>query len=181
MRAILIALAALSVTTGAAAGRASEPKIFQIPGHGSLRLEVPDGWITDSLPLKDPASVTVHLMPGTGEAFDIRITAVWLDPRKLAKTTAESLKTDVLQAAKGLLGQSIEKTATLLEIRGPESAGHYYTLTDRKPGPGEFKYLTQGSFLTGQILSAFTILHRAAAPPEVSEALRTFATATHVR
>jgi hypothetical protein len=77
--------------------------------------------------------------------------------------------------------QAVEKTLTLQELRGTQSVGTYYSLTDRKPAPGEFKGLTQGSFLTGELLSAFTILSDNPGSSDVRQLLRMFSEATHVK
>jgi hypothetical protein len=154
---------------------------FPVPGHGSLRLKLPDGWRSRALPLTDPASVTLHFTPAHGDAFDVQVTSVWLDSAKRADVTLDSIKAGTQHAAEGLLPHSVEKTVSLHELRGPQSIGFYYALTDREPGPGEFSNLTQGIFLTGDILSTFTILHRTSVPPEVAHALQAFAEATYVK
>ncbi len=171
-----------NLTISAAANREAPTSVdFKIPGHGSLRLKVPDGWQSRSRQLADPASITLHFVPANGDAFDVQVTAVWLDSTKPTRETTDSLKADVQRSAESLLPHSVEKTATLHDLHGPQVVGFYYALTDRNPGPGEFSNLTQGEFLTGEILSAFTILHRTPASSEVDEALRAFAEATQVR
>lgn len=154
---------------------------FQIPGHGSLRLKVPDGWQSSSRQLADPASVTLHFVPANGDAFDVQVTAVWLDSAKRSRVTTDSLKADAQHSAESLLPHSVEKTATLHDLHGPQIVGFYYAFTDSNPGPGEFSNLTQGEFLTGEILSAFTILHRTPVSSEVEEALHAFAQAKQVK
>ena len=152
---------------------------FSIPQHGSLRLRVPDGWQSQSHSLADPPSVILHFSPANGDAFVVQVTAVWLEPDRRSRETPESLKATVQRAANALLPHSVEKTATIHDLRGPESAGFYYALTDNNPGPGEFSYLTQGVFLTREVLSTFTILHRTPASPEANQALRAFSEATY--
>lgn len=154
---------------------------FPVPGHGSLRLKLPDGWRSQALPLTDPASVALHFAPAHGDAFDVQVTSVWLDPAKRASVTLDSIKAETQHGAEGLLPHSVEKTVSLHELRGPQTIGFYYALTDREPGPGEFSNLTQGIFLTGDILSAFTILHRTSSPPEVARAIQAFAQATYTK
>jgi hypothetical protein len=161
--------------------RATQALDFPIPGHGTLRLAAPTGWQTDSLPLEAPASVTIHITPKTGDAFDVKLTSVWLDAAARSKTTAESRRREMQGAAEELLPHSVEKVATLREITGVESVGCYYSLTDREPGEGEFKYLSQGTVLTGEVLSAFTILYRTPAAAEVPQALRMLAEAKYVK
>jgi len=161
--------------------RTTESSDFSIPGHGSLRLKVPDGWQSQSHPLADPASVSLHFVPANGDAFDVRITALWLDQDKRSGETTESLKATVQGAAKALLPHSIEKTAPLHNLHGPQSVGFYYALTDNNPGPGDFSNLTQGVFLTGEILSTFTILHRTPVSREADQALLAFSEATYIK
>ncbi len=154
---------------------------FEIPGHGSLRLKVPDGWQSRSRQLADPASVTLHFVPANGDAFDVQVTAFWLDSAKRSRVTADSLKADVQRSAESLLAHSVEKTAALHDLLGPHIVGFYYSFTDRNPGPGEFSNLTQGEFLTGEILSAFTILHRTPVSSDADAALRAFAEAAQIK
>jgi len=133
---------------------ATATRDFQIPGHGTLRLTVPDGWKVDSRPLREPASVSLHLRPSSGDSFDIQISAVWLSADQLAKTSSQSLKENMQRAANDLLTHSVEKVATIQEIRGAESIVDSFALTDRAPGPGEYRYLTQGTFLAGEVREA---------------------------
>jgi hypothetical protein len=176
-------LAALQGGTAAEAANqeATSSTDFQIPGHGILRLEIPDGWRSQVRQVTEPASVALHFAPGNGDAFDVQVAAVWLDATKLANVTTDSLKSVAQHAAEALLPRSVEKTVSLYEIRGHQSVGFYYALTDSGPGPGEFSNLTQGVFLTGEVLSTFTILHRTPTSPEVAQALRAFGDAVHVR
>jgi hypothetical protein len=59
--------------------------------------------------------------------------------------------------------------------------GYYYSLTDRAPGPGEYKYVTQGTLLTGELMVVFTFLHRDLAMPEKSMVLAMLANATYAK
>jgi len=154
---------------------------FKIPMHGTLRLAVPNGWKVESEPILDPAAVAVHMVPESGNDFDIQVTSVWLDADRLTKTTGQLIKDSTQRAADSLLSHSVETAATLQDIRGTESSGSSFALTDRDPGPGEFKYLTQGIFLTGEALSSFTILYRNPNPQEVTDALRMFTDARYVK
>lgn len=154
-------------------------KEYTIPSHGILRLAIPDGWQVSSNSVQQPASAVLHITPKSGDSFDLQLTTVWLDATALAKTTAQSIKTNVQRSADELLQQAVEKVVAMQELRGAQSFGSYYALTDRNPAPGEYKYLTQGSFLTGELLSAFTVLSRVPAAPEVGQALRMFGDAKY--
>jgi hypothetical protein len=142
---------------------------------------VPDGWQSSSRQLADPASVTLHFIPANRDAFDVQVTAVWLDLAKRTRVTTDSLKGDVRRSAESLLPHSVEKTATLHDLHGPQVVGFYYAFTNSNPGPGEFSNLTQGEFLTGDILSAFTILHRTPVSSEVEKAPHAFVEAKQIK
>jgi hypothetical protein len=154
---------------------------FPIPGHGSLRLKVPDGWGVQSKQIADPASVTLHVTPASGSAFDIYVTAVWLNSERLPSITSDWLRQNSQAAADKLSSRAVEKVATLHDLRGLQSTGFYYALTDRESKPGEYAYLTQGMLLTGELLTTFTILHRTPESSEVTQALGAIADATYVK
>ncbi len=154
---------------------------FSIPNHGTLRLQMPESWRVETRPLANPPSIYVHFTPASGEAFDVQVTAVWLDADKRARQTADSLKATARRTADEMLPRSVEKTAPLHELRGPQSMGFYYAITDNNPGPGEFTNMTQGLFLTGDVLATFTILYRTPSSPEVDQALRALSEATYVK
>jgi hypothetical protein len=154
---------------------------FPVPGHGSLRLKVPNGWEVESKQVADPASVTLHVTPANGSAFEMYVTAVWLNSEKLSNITSDWLKQDSQAAADKLLSRAVEKVATLHDLRGSQTTGFYYALTDRESKPGEYTYLTQGMMLTGELLTTFTVLHRTAESPEVAQALGALSGATFIQ
>ena len=179
---VALAVLALAGLPGLlAAQEQGGPQRFEVPGHGSLQLDVPKAWRALSKSMADPASVLLRIRPTEGEAFLVQVTAVWLDQEKLAKRTAESLKADVGRSAERLLKQAVEKEAVIEELRGAQTLGYHYSLTDRAPKPGEHKYLTQGILVTGELLVIFTILHHDPRLPEKAQVLRMFAAATYTK
>jgi len=154
---------------------------FSVPGHGTLRLKMPSVWQNQTKPTSEPPSVTVRFTPATGNDFDIYVTAVWLDAEKLRNITPDWLRKDVQGEAEKLLPRAVEKVAKLHELRGTQCIGFYYALTDRESKPGEYKYMTQGIFLTGELLTTFTALHRDMESPDVPKALEGLAAATYTK
>jgi hypothetical protein len=154
---------------------------YPIPNHGSLRLKVPDGWEVQSKQTSDPPSITLHVAPASGSAFEMYVTAVWLNSEKLPNITSDWLKQNSQEAADKLLPRAVEKAATLHDLRGSQTTGFYYALTDRESKPGEYTYLTQGMLLTGELLTTFTVLHRTPESPEVTQALGALAEATFMK
>lgn len=178
--ALLSGVATLCLVAGQpAAQEHSAPQRFTVPGHGSLALPVPREWRAVGKSLDKPASVLLRIRPASGDAFLVQVTALWLDAEKLARKTPEQLRQDVQSSAKAPLQQSIEKEVRLEELRGAQAIGYYYSLTDRAPVSGEYRYLTQGIVVAGEMLTIFTILQREAAIAERGQLLQMLANATH--
>jgi len=181
------AMSAFVLLVGIAVGGAAEAQVtgqaheYVVPNHGKLTLAFPGNLKGFSKPVSEPASVLLRFRPQTGDAFYVQVTSVWLDATKIATSTPEHLKATVAKTAQEPLRHSVEKDATLKELRGAETRGFYYSLTDRAPGPGEYKYLSQGSFLTGEMMTIFTILHREPVCPEKETVLQMFAQAKYVK
>ncbi len=171
----------LVLCSAAGAQEATQAERYVVPGHGSLLLKVPRAWLALSKPLEKPPSVALLFRPASGAAFSVQLTSVWLAPDKLAGFTAESIRSKTQDAATQLLPEAEEKEAALAELRGAESIGYYYSLTSRgaPSGPEDYKYMTQGTVRTGEIVTTFTILHRDPVLPEKAQALRMLAEATH--
>ncbi|MEO8358416.1 MAG: hypothetical protein ABI672_00175 [Vicinamibacteria bacterium] len=137
----------------------SVSKQYTIPNHGRLTLSVPAGMVDASRPITGQAGVELHVGPKAGKDFDLQVTAVWLDADKVARGRV-SLREAMKQSAAGPLAQSVETEAKILELGGSPSPGYFYSLTDKAPPPGEFKYLTQGALVTGEIMATFTLLQQ---------------------
>jgi hypothetical protein len=156
------------------------PQLFQIPGHGRLRMVIPLEWRVSARSNEQPAAATVHIVPEAGDAFDIRITAIWLDVATRDKTSPDAIRANVKRSAEALLTKSENKSVILEDLHGDQVSGNYFTLADSDPGPGEYRYVTQGSFRTEQLLAAFTILHREPNTADLKRALQILSAATHV-
>lgn len=174
-----VAAAAVTLGGGVLAQNRDGRHDFAVPGHGSLSLRVPDTWQESSKPKEQPGSVHLRFRPPTGDMFDIQVTAVWRDADQLSKLTAESLKAIAQKSSAEFLRQAVEKEAKLEEFRGGQTLGYYYSLTDRAPPEGEYKYMTQGCFLTGELLTVFTILQREQVALDRKLALEMLADATY--
>jgi hypothetical protein len=165
----------------AASAQPAQTRQFSIPGHGSLVFDVPEGWRVAERALEDPPSTAVRIGPRSGNAFLLQITSVWLEPGKAAAYTPQELQARVRKTAQEMLPQAVEKEATLVELRGNDTYGYHYSLTDRSPtsDPGDYKYVTQGTLLSGELVTVFTFLHREPAPREKQQALKMLADSRH--
>jgi hypothetical protein len=176
-----VVMAVFLVAAGLLAQQQGSLRDIPLPNHGMLRLSISGSWAADARTMNDPPTAFLHIGPSKGKDFDTQLTVVWLSPANQATATPESIRSNTERTGNSVLLQSVEKTLALQELRGSESVGTYYSLTDRKPAPGEFKYVTQGSFRVGEVLCAFTILSNNPNSAEVKQLLRTFTDATYVK
>ncbi len=177
------ALLAAALVFSSAAPAQPAPKRFAIPGHGSLLLNVPAEWRVADKSTANPPAVTLSVRPATGDSFNLQVTALWPEPAKMAAMTPEVIKERVQATSKDLLKQSVEKEAPLLELRGKETLGYYFSLTDRESQntAGDYKYIAQGTVTVGEVVLIFTFLHREPATPAKNQALQMVADAVYVK
>jgi hypothetical protein len=137
---------------------AAAPQSFSLPGHGSLLLNVPEGWKASLSQPPGGLPPTIGLGGQSGAPFVVLITAVWgTSPGGGAPDDAK-IKSTAATAAKSAEPQSVEGTLPLQTLVGASGRGYYFRATDRAPKPGEWKYLTQGMLRTGGVALTFTIL-----------------------
>jgi hypothetical protein len=135
---------------------AAAPQSFLMPGHGSLLLNVPEGWKSSLSQPEGGLPPTIGLGAQGGAPFVVLITAVW-SPGGGVPDDAK-IKSTAAIAAKSAESQSVEGSLPLQNLVGASGRGYYFRATDRAPKPGEWKYLTQGMIRTGGIALTFTIL-----------------------
>lgn len=178
---VVVTFLVLSAIGGAGAQALWSPSTVAIPGHGGLVLKVPLGWSLATRGDDGSASTQIRFGPKTGDAFSCQITAVWLDPPKLAKVTPARLRSTVEATAAGPLQASVEKKVDIRALKGARSSGYYFSLSDRAPQGNGYRYLTQGSALVGDVMVMYTFLHRDAPSPEKDRFLDMVASATRSR
>lgn len=159
MKNIFGGLAAIVVVVAYSPGLATAaPQSFVMPGHGTLLLNVPEGWKSS---LKQPPAglpPTIGLGAQSGAPFVLLITAVWGTASDGGVPDDGKIRSIVASAAKSAEGQSVEGTLSVQNLVGTSGQGYYFRATDRAPKPGEWKYLTQGMIRTGAIALTFTVL-----------------------
>ena len=156
------------------------PRLFDVPDHGRLRMVVPPLWKVVSKALKAPPAAVIHIQPSIGDAFDLQMTTIWLDAGMKAKMTPDVVKGNVRRSGETLLKDAENKSLIIDDLKGEDVAGYYFTLADSNPKPGEFRYVTQGTFVTGELMTAFTFLHRLPDPEDLQLFLRMLAGARQV-
>ena len=147
--AILILSFGAATTAVAADG---EKKAFALPDSSKLELTVPAGW-QDELKEK-----SIALSPREGTPFQVVVTPIARQKPGASADTAIQMRHNVQQAADKVKPSALEPYLAVDELKGAPGPGYYFSATDREPKPGEFKYLTQGMLLVGDVVVSFGIL-----------------------
>jgi hypothetical protein len=177
----LPALLVAGSLASAAATKEPPPRKFSIPGHGDLILNVPADWRVVSAPLDEPPALNIRVSPVIGDAFSLHVTSVWLDPARAPAPSRSELEERVRKAASGMLSKAVEKEPTILELRGKQTSGYYFSLTDKEATgtAGDFRHVMQGIVITGAVTTAFTFLHQDSAVRSKEDVLRMLRAATY--
>ena len=178
-------LLSLTAFTGAMAAD-GEKKAFALPDNSKLELTIPPGWKEElkanqaSKGNKGPATTTVALTPREGAPFQVVVTPVARQKPGASADTAIKMRHSVQQGADKVKPGATEQYLPVEQLTGAPGPGYYFSATDREPKPGEFKYLTQGMLLVGDVVVGFSILTNDAQEKVRDQALAMLKSATHI-
>jgi len=129
--------------------------------------------------MNDPVALNVSYKAAENHDFDMLITAVQDISYKDPDHDLETIQSRVKAAGQSWLPRSVEDTVLLHHVDGPAVHGYYFSLTDKTtPLPaGEFKHITQGMALSGNLLIVFTISTNDGQAPMVEQGLGIIASA----
>ena len=141
----------------------TEARYYQIHGAGTLRLFVPGLWKDNAVQAQADGGGTLAIRFDRqyGDAFTVVVTALPAEsgladmgPRQVLEMTGN----------RSLRG-AVETNLTLKDIRGGETTGSYFTITDKRfvnqpdPKPGTYRYQTQGFVLIDNFALSFAFLY----------------------
>lgn len=135
-----------------------EKKAFALPDNSRLELAIPAGWKDELKPNAGKAPATISLTPREGAPFQIVVTPVGRQRPGTSADTAIGMRQSVQDAADKVKPGAVEPILIAEALTGAPGPGFYFSATDRDPKPGEFKYLTQGMLLVGDVIVSFGIL-----------------------
>ena len=150
---LALAFAAASFTVGAQGA-----KKYELPDKTTLELNVPAGWKDELREAQSGMPPTIAFSPGEGARFEVYVTPISRPGPNVPMPTAEQLRDAVQRAADNVKPQAAETFLPVEELTGAKGPGYYFSATDKEPKPGEFKYLTQGMLLAGDVVLSFSIL-----------------------
>jgi hypothetical protein len=171
----------LSFATAATALAADgEKKGFALPDNSKFELAIPAGWKDELKPNEGKAPATISLTPHEGAPFQVVLTPIALQRPGTSADTAIRMRQSVQDAADKVKPGAVESYLPTEQLTGAPGPGYYFSATDREPKPGEFKYLTQGMLLVGDVVVSFIILTNDGQEKAKDEALAMLKSATHL-
>ena len=123
-----------------------------------LVLEMPLVWKQIDRSAADDTVRSFMFTAGEGKAFKVIVTPLAAQMLKFGFSRPENIRALVENEGTDLLLNAVESKVRLEELRAGDVVGYYFTLTDRAPKPGEFKYMIEGARGFPQMLVMFTIL-----------------------
>jgi hypothetical protein len=144
---------------------------YPIPEHGTLELNVPAPWRSEVHKPQENMPPAIIFNPAKGNDFQVMIPVLWGKTGEQDFNSQNKVRTMAEKDGQKLLPIATETKIVLKEIKGVNNAGYYFSVTDKTPNPGEYRYMTRGAIGVGNLLLSVTILHRVRDSQSVQDAL----------
>jgi len=167
---VILLVMLLTASIGLAAGQKAIRK-YPIPEHGTLELNVPTPWKAEVHKPQENMPPTIIFNPAKGNDFQVMITVLWGKTGEQDFNSREKVRTSVERDGQKLLPNISETKIVLTEIKGVSNSGYYFSVTDKAPNPGEYRYMTRGAIGVGNLFLNLTIFHRVRDSQSVRDAL----------
>ncbi len=152
---------------------------FTLPEHGALTLRIPEQWHSELRQTPGNLPPTLAMRQSSGMPFSVLVTVVWALRAGTQVPNTADIRREVVSASVDAAQHSVERALPLRDLQGSQAVGYYFAATDRSPGPGDFKHLTQGIVHLNTINLAFTILTNDGQDSVVDAALEMLRSAVH--
>ena len=146
-------------------------KKYPIPEHGMLELNVPTPWKDKMHKPQENMPPTIIFNPAKGDDFQVMISVLWGKTGDQDFNSQEKVRTFVEKDGQKLLPSATESNLVLEELIGVNHTGYYFSVTDKAPNPGEYRYMTRGAIGVGNLFLNFSIFHRVKDSQAVRDAL----------
>jgi hypothetical protein len=154
---------------------------YELPNRDTLELRLPASWVDH---LEQPAGggpPTIEIGLAEGGPRQIYITPEWPDPTAMDIRELPALRDAVRDLAERVQLRAREGILDVRQLHGANGVGYYFAATERDPGPGEFRFISQGALQVGTLTLWFTILTNEGEDTVAVEALTVLQTAIHRR
>lgn len=130
-----------------------------IPNHCTLELSPKKSWTAEIQRPDDNMPPTIVINNGSVRSFEVLITVGWAELARPGFDKPKELYSHMVEIKDKVTPQAKEKNIVLEKLAGTTGTGYYFSATDKKPKPGEFKCMTQSQLPVGNLLLVFTIFH----------------------
>lgn len=168
---VVILLEILLIASSVLAAGQKTMRTYPIPEHGTLELNVPASWKGNVHKPQENIPPTIIFDPAKGDDFQVMITVLWGQTGDQDFSSPDKVRSFVQKDGQKLLPNAVEGKIVLQEIKGANKTGYYFSITDKAPNPGEYRYMTRGAIGVGNLLLNFTILHRVRDSESIRHAL----------
>lgn len=182
-RCSLLILAVILLAGALSSGAVQETRTlsFLVGSGQTLHLEHPSSW-TPATGESSEGGLVIRVVTFTAGAeaeFALLLSPIWRDDFRSDSLSAGQVRTTVEEMVDRVRGTAVETDIPLFEVNGPAMSGYAYSVTDRSPGPREYKYMTQGWAFVGAPALSFTILSQDQDDPRIQQALEIVRSARH--
>ncbi len=135
-------------------------KRYPIPDAGVLELTVPASWKAKIHKPQENMPPTIMFSPAAGSDFQVTMMILRGGKEEPGFNAQQNVKALLEKEGQELLSKALETKIVLQEIKGASSVGYYFSVTDKNPEPGEYRYMTRAGIGVGNLFLHVTVLHR---------------------
>ena len=114
---------------------------------------------------------TIIFKPASGGDFQVLVTVLWSKTEEQDFNSPTKIRALVEQHGQKILPKAVETKLVVQQMRDVNNIGYFFSLTNKAPNPGEFRYMTRGAIGVGDLLVSTTILHPIKESGSVKDAL----------
>lgn len=138
--------------------QAADVRRYPLADRGAILLTVPEGW-REEVRRPDPnLPPTIIYSSLTGASFQVLVTPIWPFSPDIPQPSEDELRENVRSAGESVRPQAVETEIKIEEFRGSETFAWYFSVTDRAPQAGAYRYMTQGIMGLADLRVTFTML-----------------------
>lgn len=161
----------LALALKASAADPLQERTFPIPGRGLLVISSPSAWAQQIGQPPDEIAPTIRFSSAAGQKFEVAIAAFWSPTDDLSFNSSAKVRSIVEDTLVEIKPRLVERDIPILELHRGSRTGFFISATVKAPGPGEYKYLTQGVIGVEDLLLTFTVLTNEKPSPIINHAL----------
>lgn len=147
---------------------------YPIPEHGTLELNVPTSWEVEVHKPQENIPPTIIYKPALGDDFQVLVTVLWSKKGEQDFNSPTKIRAFVEQDGHKILSKAVETRLVVQQMRGVNNIGYFFSLTDKTPNQGEYRYMSRGAIGVGNLLLNATILHHVKESESVKDAFSMF-------